>query len=84
MESTDTRSKALTIFGIILGASMIISVLIGAGILYKIQSSNDTLSVTGSAKREVTSDKVKWTSSITRTVRISIKRWLHATRKRSR
>lgn len=71
MESTDTRSKALTIFGIILGASMIISVLIGAGILYKIQSSNDTLSVTGSAKREVTSDKVKWTSSITRTVRIS-------------
>lgn len=70
MES-DTRSKALTIFGIILGASMIASVLIGAGVFYKIKSYDNALSVTGSAKREVTSDKVKWTSSITRTVRIS-------------
>lgn len=68
---TDTRSKALTIFGIILGASMIASALIGAGVIYKIKSYDNALSVTGSAKREVTSDKVKWTSSITRTVRIS-------------
>lgn len=70
MES-DTRTKALTIFGILLGASMIVSALIGAGVLYKITSFDNSLSVTGSAKREVTSDKVKWTSSITRTARIS-------------
>ena len=68
---TDTRTRALTIFGIILGASMITSALIGAGILYKIKSYDNDLSVTGSAKREVTSDRVKWTSSITRTVKIS-------------
>jgi hypothetical protein len=68
---TDNRTKALTIFGIILGASMIASALIGAGVFYKIKSYDNALSVTGSAKREVTSDKVKWTSSITRTARIS-------------
>ena len=67
---TDTRARALTLFGIILGASMIASALIGAGVIYKIKSYDNSLSVTGSAKREVTSDKVKWTSSITRTVRI--------------
>lgn len=68
---TDTRTKALTLFGIILGASMIASVLIGAGVFYKIKSFDNALSVTGSAKREVTSDKVKWTSTMTRTVRIN-------------
>jgi hypothetical protein len=47
-------------------ASIVVSVT-----FYKIRALDNTLSVTGSAKTEVVSDTVKWSSQITRPVRIS-------------
>ena len=63
-------NKNYIVFGSILGISLIISFIIGSITVYKLRS-NDTLTSTGSAKESVTSDKVKWTSSITRPVTAS-------------
>lgn len=57
--------------GIILGASFLIAVLISMGTIFRLRSYNDIVSVTGSAKIEVTSDQVKWTTQVTRSVRES-------------
>lgn len=67
----NSKLNPLIIFGIILGASIIVSMFIGAGFFYKIRSFDDSLSVTGSAKRAVQSDKVKWTSSINRVAKVN-------------
>ncbi|MCE9585576.1 SIMPL domain-containing protein [Candidatus Nomurabacteria bacterium] len=64
------NNKNYTIFGLILGVSLILSFGIGSFTFYKLRSM-DFISTTGSAKKEVTSDKVKWTSSITRPVKVS-------------
>lgn len=61
----------LSRFGFILGGSLIVAVAIGAFTFYKIRSFDDTISVTGSAKIQVTSDKIKWTSTITRGAKIA-------------
>lgn len=61
----------LVILGYILGGSFLIAVAIVAGTLFKIRASSDTVSVTGSAKIQVTSDKAKWTTQVSRTVRQS-------------
>ncbi len=58
-------------FGFILGASFIIASVVVGVTFYKIRSLENTISVTGSAKTEVVSDTAKWTSQITRPVRIS-------------
>ena len=63
-------NKNYIAFGLILGISLIISFIIGSVTIYKLRS-NNTLTSTGSAKESVTSDKVKWTSSITRPVTVS-------------
>lgn len=60
----------LAVLGFILGASLIVSTAIGAYSFYKIRT-QDYLSTTGSAKKIVTSDKVKWTSTITRVVKLT-------------
>lgn len=58
-------------FGIIMGSALIIASIIAGATFYKIRSLDNTLSVTGSAKTDVVSDTVKWTSQITRPVKIS-------------
>ena len=63
-------NKNYIVFGSILGISLIISFIIGSITVYNLRS-KDTLTSTGSAKESVTSDKVKWTSSITRPVTAS-------------
>lgn len=60
----------LTLFGIILGLSIIVSFGIASFTFYKLRG-NDYISTTGSATKEVTSDSVKWTSTITRTVTLA-------------
>lgn len=55
----------------ILGLAIIISTLIGAYAFYQIRSFDNTLTVTGSASKPVTSDHVKWVGVISRTVKIS-------------
>ena len=62
--------KNYMVFGLILGLSLIISAGIGSYTFYKLRSM-DNISTTGSAKKSVVSDKVKWSSSITRSIRQS-------------
>ena len=63
-------NKSQVIFGLILGLSIIISASIGSLTFYNLRSTN-YISTTGSAKKSVVSDKVKWSSSITRSTRQS-------------
>ena len=52
----------------ILAAGIIIATAIGADSFYRAKQLNNVLSVTGSAEKIVTSDTVKWQSSISRSV----------------
>jgi len=54
--------------GIIIGSSFLIVGIIAAATVFRVRALNDTISVTGSAKMQVTSDESKWTGQITRTV----------------
>ncbi len=67
MENTN---KNYMVFGLILGLSLIVSATIGSLTFYKLRSM-DYISTTGSAKKAVVSDKVKWNTSITRSIRQS-------------
>jgi len=66
----ENNNKSYIVFGFILGLSIIISTSVGSLTFYKLRSM-DYISTTGSAKKPVISDKVKWSSSITRSVRQS-------------
>ena len=66
----ENNNKNYMVFGLILGLSLIISTALGAFAFYKIRSA-DYITTTGSAKKAVVSDKVKWSSSITRPVKVS-------------
>ena len=66
----ENNNKNYVAFGLILGLSLIVSAGIGSFTFYKLRSM-DYISTTGSAKKAVISDKVKWTSNITRPVKIS-------------
>ena len=66
----ENNNRNYVLFGLILGLSIIISAGLGSFTFYKLRSM-DYISTTGSAKKAVTSDKVKWISSITRPVKIS-------------
>ena len=63
--------KAFEIPAIILGVCFIICVLILGSFLYKMQSLNNTLTVTGSARQKVVSDTGKFIGRFTRTVSIN-------------
>lgn len=63
-------NKNYMAFGLILGLALIISAGIGSFTFYKLRSM-DYISTTGSAKKPVVSDKVKWSTSITRSIRQS-------------
>lgn len=56
---------------LILGLAIIISTLIGAYVFYQVRSFDNTLTVTGSATKQVTSDHVKWVGTISRVVKIA-------------
>lgn len=66
----ENNNKNYVVFGLILGLSLIISAGIGSFTFYKLRSM-DYISTTGSAKKAVVSDKVKWASSITRSIKQS-------------
>lgn len=63
MINNDYFSPAL-----ILGLSLVLSVLIGSYYLYKIKTATDTIEVTGSAQKVIDSDVVKWKANVSRTV----------------
>jgi hypothetical protein len=66
----ENYNKNYVLFGLILGLSIVISALIGSMTFYKLRSM-DYISTTGSAKKAVVSDKVKWSSAITRSIKQS-------------
>ncbi len=66
----ENNNKNYLVFGVVLGLSLIISAGIGSFTFYKLRSM-DYISTTGSAKKAVVADKVKWTSNITRQVKAS-------------
>ncbi len=67
----EQKQHPLVILGFLLGVSLILAALIGAGTVFRLRSLNDVVAVTGSAKMEVTADQGKWVSQISRTVRQS-------------
>ncbi len=77
MENTPQETKRIAIippisFPIIIGCALIVSTLIGAVAFYRVRSFDNAVSVTGSATKEVTADKVRWVSVITRQTRVSM------------
>lgn len=66
----ENQKQSFVSFGIILGLSIIISFGIVSYTFYKSRTM-ENISVTGSAKKQVVSDKVKWNSAITRTAKLS-------------
>ncbi len=56
------------VLGAFIGGSLIVSMIIGALVFYKVKSFDNALSVTGSAKMAVTSDNAKWATALTRRV----------------
>jgi hypothetical protein len=67
----EQKHHPLVILGFILGGSFLVASLVGAFTVFRLRSLNDVVSVTGSAKMEVTADQGKWTSQISRSVRQS-------------
>jgi hypothetical protein len=66
----DKNSKSITYLGAILGTSFVISALIFGLFFYNKKTIDNTLTVTGSAKKTVTSDLGKLVGSFSRTVTI--------------
>lgn len=66
-----SNSFAIVLFGILFSASIIASAFLITSALYKVKSLDNVLSVTGSTKYAVTSDTVKWSSNISRSVKVS-------------
>jgi uncharacterized protein len=57
--------------GIILGGAFLVATILGMGTLFRIRAQSDVVSVTGSAKMQVTSDQAKWTLQLNRSARQS-------------
>jgi hypothetical protein len=62
------KQHPLVKLGFILGGSFLIAVVLAAVTLFQVRALSDLVSVTGSAKMEVTADQTKWNTQITRTV----------------
>ncbi|MBN2072771.1 MAG: SIMPL domain-containing protein [Actinobacteria bacterium] len=62
------RSNKIIYFALITGFCLIISAVIASLTFYIVRQPEDTLSVTGSVRKQVTSDIAKWTSVFSRTV----------------
>ncbi len=63
-----SETNNLTRVAWILGLCLVLSALISAGVFYKVKGMDRSLTVTGSAKKQVTADLAKWNSSFSRTV----------------
>lgn len=67
----DKANKTVIFSSLILGLSLIIGAALVSGTIFSIKKLNDTLSVTGSTKQQITSDQVKWRSSFSRNAEAS-------------
>ena len=66
------KSKLLTWLDtkFVLGLCLIVAMGIGSYVFYQVKAFDNTLSVTGSATKEVVSDQVKWIGTISRTTKL--------------
>lgn len=64
----ESKDKALLGLGALVAAGLVGAAFVAARAFYDVRSLGDALSVTGSAREHVTSDRVKWASSISRNV----------------
>lgn len=67
----NTNKKSIWNSRVFIGIALIISTAIATGAFYKIRSFDNTLTVTGSATKQVTSDHVKWVGVINHIVKVS-------------
>src|ERR1035437_5799381 len=70
MKENNQSNQKLIVFGLILGLALILSSALACYTFYSVRSMN-SITTTGSAKKEVTSDKVKWVFTITRPTKVS-------------
>lgn len=66
-----SNSFAIIMFAIFLSTSIIASTFLATNAFYKVKNLDNILSVTGSTRYKVTSDTVKWSSNISRSVKVS-------------
>jgi uncharacterized protein len=62
----ETKNSSLTLPAVIISLGFVLSTLVGGGIFYTTRALNDVLSVTGSAKQDILSDRVKWVVAFSR------------------
>lgn len=68
-KAMETRSTfEISLPSIIIAGAIILSTIIGASTFYRAKSLENSLSVTGSARQEITSDQVKWVGRFERQV----------------
>jgi hypothetical protein len=65
MATVEYRSS-FTIPAAILGLSLLLSTVVGGWSMYRVKAQADTISVTGSAQKTITSDAAKWRVTLTR------------------
>ena len=65
------KNQKLVLLPIIMGVSIILSVIIWSVVFYQTRSTSDSLSVTGSASKEVTADNAKFSGNFSRIVKVS-------------
>jgi hypothetical protein len=66
-----TETSPLVTLGYILGGSLIVAVMLVGITMFQIKNSGDSITVTGSAKMQVTSDQAKWITQTSRSIRES-------------
>lgn len=62
----DTKHSPLVAASAVLSVALILGVIVVSQTIYKVRALSNVITVTGSAERVVTSDTVKWTSTISR------------------
>lgn len=69
----ENNNKFLTFLNsrLLIGVGIVLAAFIGAYTFYQIRSFDNTLTVTGSTSKQVTSDHVKWVGGISRIVKIN-------------
>lgn len=69
MSNIDNAPKqGLVVAALILAAGLVASTAIGSNTVYSVKALSNTVSVTGSADKQITSDQVKWNGRFTRSV----------------
>ena len=60
------KASGIKVLGWILGGALVLSTALASAVIYQARAGQDTLTVTGSTKKPVVSDQIKWGMQITR------------------